>query len=142
VSFLNPDAVLFWRPTHIFPSSVTKINNSGIQTISYNNDDPFGPKVHHFTPWHHHFLWYWYLKCLPVFERNFFYRKINCIEAVKFGARHAEVLLPYFLPWKDKPITLNEEETSKYETDVVFVGYYESDGREKKFEQSGTRDLM
>ena len=50
VSSSRPDVVLFWRPTHIFPSSVSKISNWGIKTVSYNNDDHFGPKVHKLAP--------------------------------------------------------------------------------------------
>lgn len=104
----------------------------GVRTVSCNNDDPFGPKAHGSVPWHHHFLWHWYLKCLPVFDVNFFYRKINCAEAMAYGAKHAEVLLPYFLPWQDRPVELTDDERKRYKTDVVFVGHYEPDGREGK----------
>ena len=68
----NPDLVLFWRPTHILPSTVKQLGEMGVRTASYNNDDPFGPKTHGNVPWHHHFLWFWYLRCLPIFDRNFF----------------------------------------------------------------------
>jgi hypothetical protein len=102
----------------------------GVSTASYNNDDPFGPKVHGNVPWHHHFLWNYYLKCVPLFKYNFFYRQINCEEAKAYGARHAEVLLPYFTPWRDRPLQLTATERQSYETDVVFVGHHEPDGRE------------
>lgn len=126
----NPDLIIFWRPTHVFPRTIKKLNKQGIKTVSYNNDDPFGPQTHGNVPWHHHWLWFWYLKCLPCFDYNFFYRQINCKEAKKIGAAHAEVLMPYFLPWKDQPVKLTGDEKSLFEVDVVFVGHYEPDGRE------------
>jgi len=127
----QPDWILFWRSTHVLPSTLRKLRRLGIQTVSYNNDDPFGPKTHGQVPWHHHWLWFWYLRCLPEFKCNFFYRRINCQEAlVEHGVRHAEVLMPYFIPWQDRPVQLSKEDRRRFETDVVFVGHYEPDGRE------------
>ncbi|MBT7444752.1 MAG: glycosyltransferase [Methylococcales bacterium] len=126
----QPDLVLFWRPTHVLPKTISKLTSMGVLTASYNNDDPFGPKAHGNVPWHHHFLWHWYIKCLPLFNYNFFFRKINCAEAKAHGARHTEVLLPYFMPWKDHPVQLTTAEQQRYETEVVFVGHHEPDGRE------------
>jgi spore maturation protein CgeB len=126
----KPDLVFFWRPTHVLPKTISKLTRMGFKTASYNNDDPFGPNIHGNVPWHHHFLWHWYCKCLPLFNYNFFYRKINCAEARVFGAMHAEVLLPYFMPWQNHPVQLSEADRQVYETEVVFVGHYEPDGRE------------
>ena len=127
----NIDAVLFWRPTHIFPSTIIKLNKNNINTISYNNDDPFGPWMHNLAPWHHKFLWYWYFKCLPYFKKNFFYRETNCLEAKSLGIKHASLLMPYFIPLKDRPIELNQQDRKRFLYDVVFIGHYEKDGREK-----------
>jgi spore maturation protein CgeB len=124
------DLVLFWRPTHIWPTTLKLLAKKGVRTASYNNDDPFGPMTHGNVPWRHHFLWYWYLQCLPFFDLNFFYRKINCEEAIELGAKHAALLLPYFIPWQDRPLKLSETESLRFQTDVVFVGHYEPDGRE------------
>jgi len=126
----QPDLVLFWRPTHVLPKTISMVKSMGVRTVSYNNDDPFGPKAHGNVPWHHHFLWHWYMKCLPLLEYNFFYREINCVEAKEHGVRHAEVLLPYYIPWQDRPVQLTAGELRHYETEVVFVGHYEPDGRE------------
>jgi spore maturation protein CgeB len=127
----TPDAVLFWRPTHILPSTLKKIRQFGIRIISYNNDDPFGPKSRGQAPWHHQWLWFWYLRCLPEFDRNFFYREVNRTEALARGARHAKVMMPYFIPSRDRPVKLTAEDRRRFATDVVFVGHYEPDGREK-----------
>lgn len=126
----SSNVVLFWRPTHIFPSTVRRLTSVGVICVSYNNDDPFGPKTHRRLPWHHRFLWYWYEKCLPEFQFNFFFREINRREALDLGVKHAQVMLPCFVPSKDRPLELRPDEKSKYETEVVFVGHYEPDGRE------------
>lgn len=127
----KPDSVLFWRPTHILPSALAVINSLGILTISYNNDDPFGPRVNDKAPLSHHWLWRLYLATLPLYKMNFFYRSINCREALYYGASHADILLPYFLPWQDKPVSLTEDEMEKFGADICFVGHYEPDGRKE-----------
>ena len=124
-----PDLILFWRPTHILPLTLRKLKRLGIHTVSYNNDDPFGPKAGSNVPWHHHWLWFWYLRCLPNFRLNFFYRRLNCEEALAHGVGHAEVLMPYYLPWQDHPVKLSQDEQARFGTDVVFVGHFEPDGR-------------
>ena len=128
---VQPDWILFWRPTHILPRTLQKLRLLGFKLASYNNDDPFGPSIHGNVPYHHHYLWSHYLKCLPFFDKNFFYRKVNCHEALSYGAQHSALLLPYFIPWRDKPLALSMEEYSSYKSDIVFVGHYEPDSREK-----------
>lgn len=126
----SPDWILFWRPTHILPSVLKKIKKNGINLASYNNDDPFRT-VHYHLEWKQKYIWYWYLKSLSFYDRNFFYRKINCREALRYGVRHADIIMPYYIPWQDRPVKLSNEEYKKFSTDVVFVGHYEPDGRDK-----------
>ena len=128
----KPDVFLAWRGTHLTPSTIKAINRKDIITVSYNNDDPFGPKFDGtaYVPWHHQFLWFWYVRSLKYYRMNFFYRKVNASEALKVGATHAEILLPYFIPWKDVPISLTEQDRHFFESDIVFAGHYEPDGRE------------
>lgn len=127
----RPDWVFFWRPTHILPATLRRLAALGVRTVSYNNDDPFGPRAHGHAPWHHRALWYWYLRCLPHFDRNFFYRRVNCDEARALGARHVEVLLPYFVPNQDRPIALDPADRARFGCELVFVGHHEADGREQ-----------
>jgi spore maturation protein CgeB len=56
---------------------------------------------------------------------------VNCEEALYYGAKHASILMPYFIPWRDRPILLTNEEAIKYCTDIVFIGHFENDGRDK-----------
>lgn len=125
----RPDWAFLWRPTHVLPSTLRELRALGVRTVSYNNDDPFGPRAHGNVPWHHHALWFWALRCLPEFDRNFFYRRINCDEAQAMGARHADVLLPYFIPEQDRPLALDAQERARFGCELAFVGHHEADGR-------------
>lgn len=125
----RPHVFLAWRCTHLLPSMFRSMNRAGILTVTYNNDDPFGPAAHGAVPWHHHLLWRWYLRSVRVSQRNFFYRAVNAREAREAGADHADILLPYFLPEDDRPMVLDPADRARFECDVVFVGHYEADGR-------------
>ena len=126
---LNPDWIFFWRPTNIWPLTLKRLSSMGILLASYNNDDPFGCYLNSKAPRFHKFMWHWYLKCLPIFDLNFFYRKVNCDEAIVYGSSISHILLPYFQPDQDHPVFLDTEESRLYSTQVVFIGHYESDGR-------------
>lgn len=125
----QPDLLLAWSCTHLFPSTINAINKLGISTASYNNDDPFRSDKLRNLPWHQRQLWFWYLRTLKYFQHNFFYRQVNIHEAKLRGAQNASVLMPYFIPWRDRPVDLTEDEKQKYSCDVVFVGHFEADGR-------------
>jgi spore maturation protein CgeB len=125
----RPDLVLVWRGSHVLPWVIRRLNRLGTLTVSYNNDDPFGPRVPGKVPWHHPILWFWYRASVKEYQCTFFYRQINVHEALAMGARHAHVLKPYFVPWKDRPVALAEEDKKTFECDVVFVGHYEADDR-------------
>jgi spore maturation protein CgeB len=127
----KPDILLLWQCIHLLPATIKSINSMGVKTVSYNNDDPFGPKAHGNVPWHHHLVWFWYLRSLKHCQYNFFYRQVNVVEAQAVGAHHAAVLKPYFIPWKDHPAVLSEDEIKRFGCDVVFVGHYEPDERVK-----------
>lgn len=127
----KPSVLVAWRCTHLLPSTIKEINKIGILTVSYNNDDPFGPTTHCNAPWHHRYLWHWYLKGLKFYKLNFFYRLLNVVEAKRLGVDHAEVLMPYFIPHQNRPVTLTQAEELVYGCDAVFIGHYEPDERVK-----------
>lgn len=127
----KPDVVLIWRGTHIRPRTLNLIKSQGVLTVSYNNDDPFGPHTHGNVPWHHHFLWMWYLKCLKQYDITFVYRPVNIREAINFGAKNVYVLKPYFIPAVNYPLTLSEQDKKRFECDVVYIGHHEPDGRDE-----------
>ena len=98
--------------------------------VSYNNDDPFGPKAGVQAPWHHRFLWRNYLQCLPEYDFNFVYRPVNIADVIDAGGKNVDLLMPYFIPEIDRPVSLTQSEYGNYGCDVVFVGHYEPDGRQ------------
>lgn len=130
-SIEQPEVVFVWRGTHILPGTIKQLNRSGILTVSYNNDDPFGPLVHGNTSWYHRLLWMWYLKCLKETDINLVYRPINVQEAVSLGATNVYVLKPYFIPEYHHPVLLSEADKERFDCDIVFVGHYEADDRVK-----------
>jgi len=124
----RPDCALFWRPTHITPATLEKLKSAGIKIISYNNDDPFSPLYKKTLKPHIRLLWYEYHRCLPLFDKNFFYRPHNIAEARSKGVKHADLLLAYFVPERNFPFEF-EAGRNQFEADVVFVGHFENDGR-------------
>jgi glycosyltransferase involved in cell wall biosynthesis len=126
----KPDLFFAWRCTHLLPSTIRIIKSKGIRTVSYNNDDPFNVNaIGKKAPWHHHFLWYWYIKDLKYFDLTLVYRTINIAEALRYKAKRVKVLKSCFLPSVHRPVKLTDDEEKKFGCDVVFVGHYEPDDR-------------
>lgn len=124
----KPDVVFFWLPTVIFPVTIRILNKLRIKTVTYNNDNPFTKNNYRLLL--SRFQWFWYHKCLKYSHFNFFYRRENIEQSKKYNTNNPYILLPYYIPWRDFPISLNIEEKEVYSTDVVFVGHFEDDGRD------------
>ncbi|MBC7203723.1 MAG: glycosyltransferase [Pusillimonas sp.] len=118
----NPKLIFIYRGTHIFPKTIAKIKEKLPQCVvyGYNNDDPFAAGH---PPW----LWRHFMKCLPIYDLVFSYRKHNIAEYINRDAKKVELLMPWYVPETDYPIAQGELIEKKY--DVVFVGHYENDGR-------------
>jgi hypothetical protein len=99
------------------------------KVVTYNNDDPFWQSRSEGTPRPNRFLWRWYLRQIKFAQFNFFYRPVNVNEALKSGAKNPELLMPYFLPERDRPIELSPKELENLRSDVIFIGHYEPDHR-------------
>ena len=126
----RPDVLLVWRGTHVTPSTFRFIRQHTDATlVSYNNDDPFGPRTHGEMPRHHNLLWRWYIESLALVDLALVYRPVNVGEAMRAGAKRAAVMKPSFIPERDRPVTLDEAERARFACDVVFVGHYEPDHR-------------
>jgi spore maturation protein CgeB len=119
-----PDAVILYRPTHIFAKALRIIRSKAPSTllVSYNNDDPFSPKA----PKH---LWRHYLDGIPLVDVALAYRTKNLAELQAAGARRTYLLRSYYLPYVHRPVELTESDRHRYQADVTFVGHYEPDGR-------------
>lgn len=118
----GPKLIFIYRGTHIARRSLIELKRAlpECELFGYNNDDPFA-KGHPFWIWRH------FMKCVPIYDLLFAYRKHNIVEYKDSGAKRVELLMPWFLPEKDNP--LKQDETFEKKYDVVFVGHYENDER-------------
>ena len=132
VATARPDVVLVWRGTHVFPSTLRALKQEGVRTlVSYNHDDFSGPSSGARVPAHHHVLWRRFLACAAEYDLHLVKRADNIEHLRSLGAAQAELFPMYFVPWIHRPMELSAVEAERFETDVVFVGHHEPDGREE-----------
>ena len=128
----KPDIVLIWRGTQIVPNTLRLLRTQGVKSIAaYNHDDFSGPEYGAPVPNAHKRLWRHFLKCAPLIDIHFVKRQSNIDHLTLLGAHAAEIMPMWFDPRIHRPIKLSSEELKKFACEVVFVGHYEPDGREK-----------
>jgi spore maturation protein CgeB len=128
----RPDVVLVWRGTHVLPATLERVRaETGAAIVTYNNDDPYGGSQGGAVRWRQVFKWHWYNKSHAVADLSLVYRPVNLGEVRAGGARRAAVMPPYFIPDKDRSVVLRDADVERFGCDVVFVGHYEPDGRER-----------
>ncbi|MCC7538107.1 MAG: glycosyltransferase [Deltaproteobacteria bacterium] len=129
----RPDAIILYRPTHVWPVTVRYLRESLPETTiaTYNNDDPFGPRA--FAP-----LWRHYLAGVPYAHVHMVYRAENVERLRAMGASDVHVVRSAFLPERHRPIALTDEERARFGADVVFVGHFEPDARVEQLEALAT----
>lgn len=133
VKIQNPDYILFWRATQLLPRTIQQIkkNNVNVKVIaSYNHDDFSGPKFGAPVPKSHHRLWRLFLDCAPVIDIHFVKRQSNIVHLKTLGVNCSFIMPMWFDPQLHRPVEITKDEENKFQTDVVFVGHYEPDGRE------------
>ncbi len=115
-----PDLMFVYRGTHVLPSTLRwlKTQLPRCRVLGYNNDDPFAAKQPRWT-------WRYFLKGLPLYDAVFAYRGHNVSHFLRAGAKRAELLMPWFIPERDRPT----DAANRFRYDVVFVGHYENDHR-------------
>ena len=127
-----PDVMLVWRGTNVTPGTLQYIKGTGVTHLSsYNHDDFTGPTEGAPVPWHHKRLWRLFLQCVPLYDTHFVKRQSNVNHLHQLGAKRAFIMPMWFVPEVHSPVKLTEVDRERYETDVVFVGHYEPDGREQ-----------
>jgi spore maturation protein CgeB len=125
---VRPEAVLVWRGTHVFPSTLRALRRLAC-VASYNNDDPFGPAYARARSLHLRRLWRLFRAGIPEYDLNYVYRSVNVTDYERAGAREVRLLMPYFIPEVHRPVSLGEEDLARYDADAVFVGHWEQDSR-------------
>lgn len=120
----SPEILFIYRPILISKKTLIKIKKESPITviISYNNDDPFSSKYSMYS-------WLRYKKSIPYYDVIYSYRPSNIDQYIMSGAKVVKLLPPWFIKEKNFPIKLKPNEIIKYQSDVVFVGHYEADGR-------------
>ncbi|MFB6225374.1 MAG: glycosyltransferase, partial [Candidatus Paceibacteria bacterium] len=115
----DADVIFLNRPVYVYSSAIERIKSRSdrICIVSYNNDNPFSDGRSLF--WRH------YLDCLRYCDVNFFYRPSNVKIARKKGFNNPRILLPYYVKGFHRPMEVGDE----FQSDVVFIGHYEDDGR-------------
>jgi spore maturation protein CgeB len=127
---VDASVVLVWRGTHVNGATVRALRNGGTRTvIAYNNDDPFSPAYAQGS-WAQRRLWRTFRHAIPDYDLHCCYRPHNVRELQSAGARAVHLLMPWYVPGLDRPMTLSPAEQAAWDCDVVFIGHYENDGRQ------------
>jgi spore maturation protein CgeB len=124
------DMIFVYRGTHITRKSLERIKKylPKCVLVGYNNDDPFSPKS---PP----YLWSVFLNAVPAYDLMLAYRQANIGEYKYHGAQRVELLRSWFVPKRNHPVRLSQDDEGKFLTDVVFVGHYENDQRLEYLEE-------
>lgn len=129
VRHCSPDFVWIWRGVHIDSETIHALRACGCVVASYNNDDPFSIQYDYASNVHLRRLWRRFRDTIPAYNIHFVYRPVNVDDYNRAGCHDVHVLPPYFLPDRDRPMTLTADDQKRYGCDIVFVGHHEDDGR-------------
>ena len=121
---VQPEAVFIYRGTHIYLNTLRGLRATvpGVVLVGYNNDDPFAAG-------HVAGLWRHFIAGLPELDLALAYRHANLQDFRRAGARRVELLRSWYIPERNRPVALSEEERERFACDVVFIGHYEADIR-------------
>jgi len=125
-----PKLIFIYRGTHVTQRTLIELKRAlpDCKVFGYNNDDPFA-EGHPFWLWRH------FIKCVPIYDVVFAYRKHNLDDFIKAGAKRVELLRSWFVPELNHRVPLANQDKSNYECDVVFIGHHENDGRLEYLEE-------
>jgi len=111
------DVIFLWRALHVYPSTIRELKKNSI-IIGYNNDYTFSND----HPW---WLFFILKRSIPFYDHFFSYRPFDIPLNIKKGVS-STIFMPTFDKCRIYPI-----ESTNQPYDVVFVGHYENDGRDK-----------
>jgi spore maturation protein CgeB len=132
VNDVNPEIILIWLGTSIFPETLKKIKKqANVKIISYVHDDPFSHYYHKLSPKHSKWHWRLYENSLYLYDLNLYSKQTNVTESYLHGSKRSAMCPQYFVPEIHKPIVLTQEEIDYFSCDIVFAGHYEPDERDQ-----------
>lgn len=119
----NPDLIFIYRGSHIKRRTMSLIKKQTQSVIfGYNNDDPFSSK-------YKKYVWRHFLSSVFYYDHIFSYRKKNIKDYNSIGYKNTSLLRSYFI--KDRNYFIHNESFIHKKHDVLFVGHFEDDGRDK-----------
>jgi spore maturation protein CgeB len=98
----RPEVVFFDKPIHYTKETIEEIKHTGAQTISYNQDGPFGPR--------NDGCWHQFYKIFRLFDLHCLFRKADVARYSQWGLNHIKTIFSFepsmqFAPpagWADK----------------------------------------
>jgi spore maturation protein CgeB len=127
---VRPDVLFVYRGSHIYGKTLERIRaaSSGTTVVGYNNDDPLSPA---YPKW----MWRHFLNAIPQYDLVLAYRARNLEGFKALGAKSVRLLRSWYIPQRNRPVELSDEECARFECDVVFAGHYENDDRVRCLEE-------
>lgn len=120
----QPEIIVVNRGTHLMPDTLRVIwsISKGPFVIGINNDDPFSNDQSKL-------LWRHFIKGLPFYHLALAYRQLNIEDFHRAGCSEVRLLRPWFDPKLHHRVKLDCQDRRRFESDVVFIGHFEADGR-------------
>lgn len=115
------DFVFCYRGVAIQSNTISHIQKTGALVFGYNNDDPFGKTM----SWMH---WRYFISSIKKYDFVFSYRHKNIMDYRWRGVKNTGLLRSYYLHVKNFP--LKTVDNASFNSDIVFAGHYEADGRD------------
>lgn len=98
------------------PQIIERLRAWSNRIVNYNNDDPFGKRDRN--------KWLTYLKAVPHYDLIIVIRDVNVSEAYQYGAKQVLRVFRSADEIEHYPLFLNDQDTLKWNNDVVFIGTY------------------
>lgn len=119
IAFYKPHAIFLNRPVRVRPVAIKRMQQAGARVLLYHNDNVYRSLRRQLTLRH-------FRSCLPVVDHVFCYRPSD-LESVKArGAKSCSLFPPYYDPDLHVP-----PESIEPDYDAVYIGHFETDGRDK-----------
>lgn len=115
------DFIFCYRSVAVCSNTILEIQKTGSLVFGYNNDDPFGKTMSKL-------YWRCFVGSLKSYDYLFSYRHKNINDYKERGVNNTGILRSYYL--KNKNFPLNPVDNGAFNSDVVFVGHMEDDGRD------------